>query len=291
VAGFAGYLRAANRSPQTIRLRTYWVTRFASEYWGSELAGRCHTGPYAVRLDDLLTWLAKESWSAETRKSARASLVAFYRWAVDTDRIAEKANPARKLPTVTPPRALPRPAPDEVFRDALWDASDRDRLVLMLAGYGGLRRAEIARTHVGDFDWARGDLLVHGKAAHQRWVPIHPDLELAVRGELARRKQGGHGTGYRFDSQVRPDGYLFPGKHGHVTPDTIGRVLDRLLAGKWTGHTLRHRFASSAYAAERDLRAVQELLGHSKPETTARYVQTPPEAMRAAVLAVGLDAA
>lgn len=293
VEAFAGYLRAANRSPETIRLRTYWVGRFAAHCWESG-CGRDAQGcgdPFQARLDDLVRFMANDGWSAETRKSARASLVAFYRWAVDTDRIAEQANPARRLPTVSPPRALPRPAPDTVLRDALWTATDRDRLILMLAGYGGLRRAEVAQVAAADFDWSTGQLLVHGKGDHERRVPIHPDLAFAVRAELARREQGQHGSGYRYHSQVRPDGYLFPGKHGHLTPDTIGRVLDRLLAGKWTGHTLRHRFASAAYAADRDLRAVQELLGHSKPETTARYVQTPPDAMRAAVLAVGLDAA
>ncbi|HET6299160.1 MAG TPA: site-specific integrase, partial [Kribbella sp.] len=60
----------------------------------------------------------------------------------------------------------------------------------------------------------------------------------------------------------------------------------RLLLGDWTGHSLRHRFASAAYAVDRDLRAVQELLGHSKPETTARYVATPDGALRAAVAGV-----
>ncbi|HEY9416349.1 MAG TPA: tyrosine-type recombinase/integrase [Pseudonocardia sp.] len=294
VEGFAGYLRAANRSRQTIRLRLYWVNRFANDCWLAGCAdgsGQRCSSPFTVRLDDLLLWLAKESWSAETRKSARASLAAFYRWAVDTDRIAEKANPARKLPSVTPARALPRPAPDQVLRDALWKATDRDRLILMLAGYAGLRRAEIARVHPADFDWEAEQLLVHGKGGHERLVPIHPDLAFGVRAEQARREQGTHGTGWRYDSQVHPHGYLFPGKGEHVTPDTIGRVLDRLLAGRWTGHTLRHRFASAAYAADRDLRAVQELLGHSKPETTARYVQAPPEAKQAAVLATGLSAA
>lgn len=295
VDGFTAYLRAANRSAQTIRLRTYWVTRFASDVWAASCPDdtklRCCSDPFAVRLVDLLRWMANDSWSGETRKSARASLVAFYRWAVDTDQITEEANPARRLPRVGVARALPRPAPDAVLRNALWTATDRDRIILMLAGYAGLRRAEIARSHTADFNWETGQLLVHGKGGHERSVPIHPDLEYGVRAEIARREQGEHGTGYRYWSGVQPNGYLFPGKSGHVTPDTIGRVLDRLLAGKWTGHTLRHRFASAAYAAERDLRAVQELLGHSKPETTARYVVTPPEAKKCAVLAVGVDAA
>lgn len=283
IIGFATYLRAANRSRQTIRLRTYWVTRLANDCGVSD--------PLAVRPAVLLEWLGNETWSAETRKSARASVVAFYRYLVDTDEIAEAQNPARRLPKVTPARAMPRPTPDNVLRDALWTATDRDRLILMLAGYAGLRRAEIARVHSDDFRWETNELLVHGKGGHERWVPLHPDLAFGVRAEQSRRAAGTHGTGYRYDSGCAVDGYLFPGKHGHVTPDTIGRVLVRLLAGPWTAHTLRHRFATTAYAAERDLKAVQELLGHSKPETTFLYVQTPADAKRAAVAAAGLKAA
>jgi site-specific recombinase XerC len=44
----------------------------------------------------------------------------------------------------------------------------------------------------------------------------------------------------------------------------------------------RHRFATTAYAAERDLLAVQQLLGHSRPEVTARYTALPGDALRAA---------
>jgi site-specific recombinase XerD len=65
----------------------------------------------------------------------------------------------------------------------------------------------------------------------------------------------------------------------------VSKLLSRALGAGWTAHQLRHRFASTAYAAERDLRAVQELLGHSKPETTARYTAIPEGAKRAAVLA------
>lgn len=50
-------------------------------------------------------------------------------------------------------------------------------------------------------------------------------------------------------------------------------------------HTLRHRCATVAYAKTRDLRAVQELLGHAKPETTAIYTAVPDDAVRDAMRA------
>ena len=51
-------------------------------------------------------------------------------------------------------------------------------------------------------------------------------------------------------------------------------------------HQLRHRFATRAYSATRDLFAVQRLLGHASPNTTQRYVATTPDDLRHAVNAV-----
>lgn len=283
VALWVTYLKATGRAPSTIKLRRHYVERFA----------RWHQGdPFAVTFDQVIEWMNYDGWGSEARKSARAGLCSFYGWGIDTARIAEVDSPVRRLPPVSIDLALPRPAPDTVLQQALWFADQKEQLMLMLAGYAGLRRAEVAKVHPRDFDWETESLLVHGKGRKERRVPVHPDLGLAVRAELERRRVGKHGSGFRlYVDGIGPDSHLFPGKHGHVAPDTVGRVLDRLLAGKWTGHTLRHRFATKAYAPERDLRAVQELLGHSKPETTARYVEAPPEAKLNAVLAVGLEAA
>lgn len=277
---FTKYLQSAARSPHTIRLRIHYVDRLARSV--------VEPDPWAVGIDELVDFLSHAEWKPETRKSARASVCAFYAWGVATDRIHEHQNPARRLPRVSAPRALPRPAPSMVFRCALLAANDRDRLFLLLAGYAGLRRAEIAAVHPRDIDRDRDVLRVHGKGGKERIVPLHPDLLTAINDELARRATGGHGTGWRYTSLITEDSHLFPGRNGHVGPDVPGKALTRLLVGDWTGHTLRHRFATVAYAAERDIRAVQELLGHSKPETTARYIQTPPEAKRSAVLAVGV---
>lgn len=51
-------------------------------------------------------------------------------------------------------------------------------------------------------------------------------------------------------------------------------------------HTLRHRFGTRAYALTSDLLLVQDLLGHSSPSTTRRYVAGNPQRARAAVEAL-----
>jgi integrase len=70
----------------------------------------------------------------------------------------------------------------------------------------------------------------------------------------------------------------------------VSKLLSRALPPGWTGHTLRHRLATAAYGGTRDLLAVSALLGHSRPETTQRYVRLPDDAIRAAVAAAVLVA-
>ena len=109
-------------------------------------------------------------------------------------------------------------------------------------------------------------LRVVGKGGHVRYVPLPPVLA----GEL----------------HSLPRGYAFPSpRGGHLTPHHLAKIVTRHLPAGVSTHTLRHRCATVAYAGTRDLRAVQELLGHSRPETTAGYAYVPQNAVRAAMQA------
>lgn len=259
MTAWVAWLAAAHRSPQTVRLRTYHVSRIAA----------VHPDPYAVTLPDLVGLLAAGGWGPETMRSVRASWAVFYGWAHTTGRTG--TNPARLLPTIKAPRGLPHPAPEAVLCAALAAADDRLRLMLLLGAHAGLRRAEIARVHTRDLEADAGGrvLRVQGKGDVVRRVPIGGTLALLLVGA--------------------PAGFVFPGNdHGHLSPAYVGKMMSRALGPGWTAHTLRHRFASLAYAADRDLRAVQELLGHAKPETTARYTAVPLDAARRAAAAASL---
>lgn len=142
--------------------------------------------------------------------------------------------------------------------------------MVLLAAEHGLRRGggEIARVHTNDLveDLLGWSLRVHGKGGKDRVVPL--------REELAN------------DLRALPPGWAFPSPSGgHLTEHHVGKIIARVLPGGWTAHTLRHRFATVAYAGTRDLLAVQEMLGHAKPETTRGYVQLPADALRAAISA------
>jgi integrase/recombinase XerC len=250
------WMRAAGAPQTSIGLRRYYVMRLWQDF----------PDLLAVGVDDLARWMGSAQWAANTKKSARSSLRSFYGWAVATGRLS--VSPAAQLPAVRIPRAAPRPTPERAFAVAVAVADARARLAIMLAGYCGLRRGEIVRVHsdhiVEDGDgWS---LRVVGKGGHVRYVPLPPVLA----GEL----------------HSLPRGYAFPSpRGGHLTPHHLAKIVTRHLPAGVSTHTLRHRCATVAYAGTRDLRAVQELLGHSRPETTAGYAYVPQNAVRAAMQA------
>lgn len=251
---WALWMRASGKPESTIYLRTYHLRRFA----------KTHQDPFVLDVGDLAVWLGGNGWGTETLRSYRASLRAFYSWAVAAGHC--ERSPAAALPTIKASAGKPRPAPEDVLAEAVRSSDRRVRLMLRLGAHAGLRRAEIAAVHTRDVfeDLDGWSLRVKGKGSRMRLVPLTRWLALEVRSV--------------------PAGWVFPSPAGgHLTPAHVGKLMSEALGPGWTAHTLRHRFATRAYAVERDLRAVQELLGHSKPETTAIYTQVPVGAKRRAV--------
>lgn len=271
---YAAECRAAGHRPATLRQRLSFLRR----------------APDLLTADrgQLVAWLAQDHWSPETRKGARNALRSFYQWAVETGVRAD--DPSAKLRPVRVPASAPHPTPDDVWTLAMLVATDRDQLMLLLGAHAGLRRTEIATLRWSD--WRGGQLHVVGKGGKARpiGIPVSPQLGDALTLERARRQLGQAGTGWRH--QPDPESpWVFPGRDGgHLAPETVGDVLSRLLGPGWSAHSLRHRFATRAYAGQRDLLTVQKLLGHASPTTTARYAEPPADAAVAAVLAAAASA-
>ncbi len=256
IGQYVEWLTACRRSPGTIRLHRHYLNHIRA----------IAPTPAEVTHRSLLRFMGQphkpdhERWSDETRKSARSVAVGFCSWAHRTGLLDD--DPSVGLPPVSVPAGVPKPAPEHVLAEGLAGATPRVRLMLLLAAYAGLRCCEIAQVHTDDY--VDGILYVVGKGGRQRIVPIeHPEIDWGLR---------------------RADGWVFPnGRGSHLTAGHVTKLLSDALPGTWTGHKLRHRFATRSYAANPDLLALGKVLGHARPETTQRYVQVSHDALRAVV--------
>lgn len=245
-------LTAAGRSSGTVRLKRYYLHRLEG------LAPR----PDLLTGEQLAAYVAAQVWEPETRRSFVSTARAFYRWAVRAGHAA--SNPVDELLTVSIPPAVPRPATDRDIALARERAEYRVKIMILLGSTIGLRCCEISRIH--SRDWDGRELIVHGKGSKDRALPVTNIMLVHVLNHL--------------------DGFLFPGRiDGHLSAGYVSKLIGQALPGKTTAHQLRHRCATVAYAETHDLMAVSTLLGHSKPETTKRYVRIASSALLAAVRA------
>jgi site-specific recombinase XerD len=150
--------------------------------------------------------------------------------------------------------------------------------MLALLLFAGLRRSELTAITLDDIDLANAQLLVRGKGAKQRVVPLTPLVVEAIRKYLPCRPRTD--SDHLFVSRIggRP-------LHGRVAGRMLDRVLERadLNHAGITPHRLRHTFATHLIRSGVDIRTVQELLGHADLQTTARYLHSDTRAKQAAV--------
>lgn len=261
INGWTDTLRAAGLSAQTIKSRRYKMVHLATLLMPS--------GPEDVTTEQIVQAFARQQWKPETRKAYRNTISSFFRWLHKSGRRSD--DPSLDVPRVKKPHAHPRPCPDRYIAAAMEKATSSEKLMIRLGAECGLRRGEIARVHSDDVvaDSAGRSLIVRGKGDKQRIVPLPDDL-----------------AGIIMDAR----GYLFPGRFGgHVEESYVGDHISHLLPRGYAAHTLRHRFATTAYAATHDLFVVAELLGHESVETTEHYVAMPDGRLREATAAVRLD--
>lgn len=259
IPAYLNALRAAAMTPATIRLRRHHIIRLGRTVGVHD--------PWVVTADDLLEWFGTLGCGRSALKTYQSSVRSFYRWAVDAGRITH--DPSLKLPHIKQPPPAPRPATEDQVAQALSSADDRVQLMIRLCAELGLRISEVSRVHTRDLqaDDSGWWLYILGKGLKPRRLPVTDSLACHIR--------------------ARPTGYLFPGKtDGHLSPAHVGVLISPHLPPGVTPHKLRHRFATRTYMVERDVFAIQELLGHASPSTTQAYVKVPADSLRRLVDAV-----
>jgi len=144
----------------------------------------------------------------------------------------------------------------------------RDLAMWELLYSSGLRVSELANINLMDVDLSGKTIhVVSGKGKKSRLLPLGSKAVSTIRTWLPLRSQ--------FDALNEMA--LFVGKRGRrLTTRSIQSRLERWrkrqgLQGRLYPHMLRHSFASHMLESSQDLRAVQELLGHSNISTTQVY--------------------
>lgn len=220
------------------------------------------------------------------RKMTRAAIVAYW------DIVDRRDGPKRTLRVPTPPQgvclALDEDDAERMLKTARqWCPHEEGpEGVAALTGLReGMRRAEIASMR-WDLFGDDGQLTVVGKGDRTRKLPVHPEVAEALNAwRLVRRTP--------WDPRTRPGSvYVFAGKRGtdrdHVHPETVWewilKVAEKAGLGRVKPHELRHTFLAEVNDRTGDLRTTQDLAGHARPETTARYTRATDRRKWAAVM-------
>jgi integrase/recombinase XerC len=176
---------------------------------------------------------------------------------------------------VSAPRA-PRRLPDtldveqvERLLDIRGDDPEtrRDRAILELLYSSGLRLAELVGLDPADLDLDDGTVRVTGKGSRTRVVPVGRKARAALRDWLAVRPK----------LATQGETALFVGQRGRrISPRVVQRRVRYWarrsgLPKRVYPHLFRHSFATHVLESSRDLRGVQEMLGHADISTTQIY--------------------
>ena len=185
-----------------------------------------------------------------------------------------KTNPVQDIKAPKKPQRLPRAIERDTLNALLDQPAEpddtlalRDQAIAELLYGSGLRLAELASLNLNDVYLDAGWLNVRGKGNKQRQVPLTQSSAALLRQWLAQRHAQPHETalfttqrGTRLGSrQIAKRLDNWAQQHGspqHISP-----------------HMLRHSFAGHLLQASRDIRAVQDLLGHASLSSTQIYTK------------------
>lgn len=227
-----------------------------------------------VNIMHFLAHLKDQGKSSKTIARHIASIRSFHQFLL-REKVSDQ-DPSVHIETPKPERSLPKVLSMEEV-EALLEAPAvldeyglRDKAMLELMYATGMRVSELISLDISDVHASMGFVRCVGKGNKERIIPIGQTALQAIgryldsgRGKLASSK-------HHTDS-------LFLNHHGNrLTRQGFWKILKKL-AGKAridkeiTPHTLRHSFATHLIMNGADLRAVQEMLGHSDISTTQIY--------------------
>jgi integrase/recombinase XerC len=228
-----------------------------------------------------VAYLSTREFARRSIARKAASIRRYFMWAVAEELVdadptigLHVAGGSGRLPRVLDGRELGQlldgAAPDGEPR---WRKLRDDAVLEILYG-SGLRVSELCGLELHQVRLDEQALIVWGKGAKERRVPLGRPAAAALTAWLAVRHD-----------VVPPDvgAIVFANERGKpLTPRDVRRIIDRRAPSPTHPHALRHTFATHLLDGGADLRSVQELLGHSDVATTQRYTHVSRERLKAA---------
>jgi integrase/recombinase XerD len=226
-------------------------------------------------------WESYQGAKMSTLHRKQAAIRKFAQWCITNRIISADADPMRGMEKIERPQTLPRPfSPGEVER--LWTLDLKDeqqRLLRALLFFTGMRVSAIAGIRIGDIGTEPPTIRTTGKRGRTQLIHLHPKLaELVVGYVLAH-------------TDLKPQALLL----AHNNGKGWRRKYIETLTKEWgkaahvtscLPHRFRHTFGTNLLEACRDLRLVQEALGHADIKSTTIYTKVTDERLRGAITAL-----
>ena len=270
ILGFLKDRARVSASPHTLRNYAVDLEQFLLHF----------TPPPAIALigiNELREWMAglyDRKLSAVSIRRKVSSLRSFFHWC-RTCELADK-NPAKYLRLPKTPKKVPQVLDAEkvIFlvdnigkEDLKRPFPQRDRAIFELLYGCGLRVSELVGLSLDDVDLDERWLRVLGKGSKERMSPIGQNALVALKSYLANR----HVLSGEKAVFVNYKGTRISSRAVHHLAKFYGSML--LDDSSVHPHEFRHSFATHLLNAGADLRAIQELLGHSSLSTTQIYTK------------------
>jgi integrase/recombinase XerC/integrase/recombinase XerD len=269
------YLRMRNYSERTLdsygeilnRFARYiWLRRHSDPgkitfYWKDLDSARLETEVvvHETLVTDFLSFLSSlRTYQPRTLHRIISTLSSFYKYLK-----AQKVVSANPLADMERPKVkgkeLVYMKHSQVLELLASIPDERDRLIVRTIYATGVRVSELSGIRMEDIDFGEHTIRVKGKGGKIRTVFIDADTLAEIRAFAGERREGP----------------LFPGQMGKpISPRTIQFIFRKYAPPGITPHKLRHSYASELYTRSRNLRVVQENLGHSSIKTTEIYLHT-----------------
>jgi integrase/recombinase XerD len=269
-------------APVSIQGRLLDTRRFLEWAWKSRRRRNLAT----LSLEDVDKYIAMRSkrWGTVSIASGAGALRAFFRFAERNNLCAPGIAVGIKLPRIRQKSSFPvGPEWSDVER-LLREAQGRKpvdlraRAILLLVSVYGLRRGEIVRLRLTDFDWRNRIFTVRrSKGGGYQQFPICPTLGTALR---------------KYIERGRPKSsclHLFISFHppfGPMNPSSVYEVVSfrlngsRIRASRRGPHALRHACATELLRRGATLRDIADFLGHRNCQTVSFYAKVDQQLLR-----------